>query len=669
MALNLENRAENGRNLTRVGIFLKKLLILYHFRCYNEDKTDNFERLGKDLTNTFLAINPNTLLIAVLVAAVVVLFIMLLVEKSKRKKAQTRASKLSAEARRTSDTDMPYDNGAIHTVKEDNPEEEPTIKVKPDNRKPLSNSVIPQRENSPRANSLYQKPAADEAPEKINNGKVYSDDKLLIDELDADETEFLILPQKSKKQKKASDKLMQSLVIEETYKPLFAPAAQSVKPEPVQQTNPAVEAEPKKAPEQKPAPTVNHEESKPAPTPTPTPIPTPYGNVADKLMGISAAFASLANRAAPKPATAKAPVEANKENKAQPEAEKAPRVLDTLSDKAKQYADRADMFEKAPYKLPEMNLTPNPAAFAPAVSVPAKLNINMNEQSAVRDGEVTLNIFMKSDNEEKSVPKESLYDVVDSVKPVFEASDVISSADLGERYTVEENKKAPLFSTDGKAEAAQSSGVEQLLIVEETPRSNIEDEGTPCVINGETVEVRYRSSFMSRLIQAPTEVQEIYGALKNEILSYSGLKVKNSWNYESFNRDGEQCVKLNVRGRSVMVYLALNPKDYLGTKYRFKDMSATPKFEKVPMLLSVRTERGIKYATELIAELMKKIGAARGQTQNVDYRMPYEDNAALALRGLVKLILPDGVSVDNDFEVVSVNVDEYINGSTRPADN
>ena len=227
------------------------------------------------------------------------------------------------------------------------------------------------------------------------------------------------------------------------------------------------------------------------------------------------------------------------------------------------------------------------------------------------------------------------------------------------------------------APTAESRGLREMLIVEEKPceslplqekiaaeqAQNASAEEESYLINGEVVQVRYRSSFASRLIQAPLEVQRFYSSLKNEILAYDGIKVKNSWNYESFNRDGEQCVKLNVRGRSVLVYLALNPLDYAETKYRFKDMSETPKFEKVPMLLSVRTERGLKYATELIADVMRKFGATRGELPSVDYSVPYEENSALALRGLVKLILPDGVTVDRNSEIVPVNVDDFINST------
>lgn len=672
------------------------------------------------MINTLLTIDLNKILIGILAGVVLVLFVMLVIERGKRKKAQARASKLSAEARRAPqyEPDDGYDNGAIHTIRESVADDaEPSLKLKTDNRTPISNPVGEAQVNHP---AVPKKPikAAPSAqmPEEINNGKVYSDDKLLIDELDADESDFLILPKGQKQEKKKTkknkkhlldDKVMQNLVIEESYEPLISEEKPSAKPQPKPDENkaaaPVIEKAPVKAEAVPTEPKKEQKENSPIPESTeprseaapqkPQPEEkaqqtSPYTPISDKLMGISAAFASIADRVKPKEQPTRAAAQPEK-NSAPPEKkEKAPIVLNSLSDKAKQYADRGDMFEKAPYKLPNINPQHNPAAFASSVTVPASLTVKMKEPvyengeqpvMAEREGEVSLNIFMKSEKDEKSGSKNSLYEVVDTVKPTFEAEDVITLTTDTERYTVEEAKREPISEAEKKTAVAGAddykahqgaTGFEELLIVEETPRAlSGDDDEASYLINGEVVQVRYRSSFMSRLIQAPTDVQDIYAALKNEILSYEGLKVKNSWNYESFNRDGEQCVKLNVRGRSVMVYLALDPVDYLGTKYRFKDMSSTPRFEKVPMLLSVRTERGVKYATELIAELMAKIGAARGETQKVDYRMPYEDNAALALRGLVKLILPDGVSVNNNSEIVSVDVDEFINGSSRSADN
>ena len=185
------------------------------------------------------------------------------------------------------------------------------------------------------------------------------------------------------------------------------------------------------------------------------------------------------------------------------------------------------------------------------------------------------------------------------------------------------------------------------------------------VIDGQVVMVRYRSSFMSRLIQADKEIQDYYTVLKNTLLSYKGVKERISWNYESFNKGRFQCAKLNIKGRTLTLYLALDPKNYNAGKYHFTDLSDNPKFDKVPMLLKIRSDRALRYAVELIEDLMRTQGIEAGAPQNVDYHMPYETNEKLAERDLVKIILPDGVNVGENDSFVSVDVSDVIGGSAE----
>ena len=85
-----------------------------------------------------------------------------------------------------------------------------------------------------------------------------------------------------------------------------------------------------------------------------------------------------------------------------------------------------------------------------------------------------------------------------------------------------------------------------------------------------------------------------------------------------------------------------------------------PKLDKVPLMMKVRSERALKYAIELIDELMRSQGIAQGKVQNVDYHMPYEPNCELAKRGLVKLILPKGVKMEDVSVFVESDVSEVI---------
>ena len=225
---------------------------------------------------------------------------------------------------------------------------------------------------------------------------------------------------------------------------------------------------------------------------------------------------------------------------------------------------------------------------------------------------------------------------------------------IAETNKAEENKKndAPVVAEQPKA-AAQA-------VTSDTAEDSI-------LVDGEVIYVHYRSSFTSRLIQSSENIQNYYTAIKNKILSYAGIKAKTSWNYEIFTKGRIQCVKLNIKGKALMLNLALDPKEYSVSKYHFTDLSDNPKFDKLPMLLKIKSDRGLKYALELIDETMKVLGIDAGEPVCVDYRMPYETNASLAKRGLVKVILPAGAKYDASVEIREANVSEIIGGENSDA--
>lgn len=196
-------------------------------------------------------------------------------------------------------------------------------------------------------------------------------------------------------------------------------------------------------------------------------------------------------------------------------------------------------------------------------------------------------------------------------------------------------------------------------------------EGDGVVIGGETVYVRYRSSFESRLIQAETEIQDYYTVIKNTLLSYKGVKARTSWNYEAYNKTRVQCAKLNIKGKSLIININLDPAEYNINKYHFIDMSDNPKFEQLPMQMKIKSDRALKYTVELIEEMMAKLEIPKIEpAANVDYHMPYETTEELAKRGLVKVILPPGMTLDENSNIVKVNVGALIDDANagKPED-
>ena len=167
------------------------------------------------------------------------------------------------------------------------------------------------------------------------------------------------------------------------------------------------------------------------------------------------------------------------------------------------------------------------------------------------------------------------------------------------------------------------------------------------------VAVRYRRSFMSRYIQAEPYIQDYYTEIKNLLLSYKGVKAKTAWAKENFKRGRTHIAKIDVKGKALCLYLAIDPKTLEGTKYNVSEVKG-----ECPTLLKVKSERKKKYAIELISMLMGELGLTKISREYEDYRLAYEDNDALIERGLIKVILPKGEIIDENTVMVKADLSE-----------
>ena len=157
--------------------------------------------------------------------------------------------------------------------------------------------------------------------------------------------------------------------------------------------------------------------------------------------------------------------------------------------------------------------------------------------------------------------------------------------------------------------------------------------------DGWFVNVRYDRSFTARLIQSDERVKGYYSQLKNALLSYKKVTARTSWQHEAFRRGRVTVAKLVLRGKTLRLYLSLDPVRYEGGKYLVEDASEHAKFEKTPLLYRIKNDRRCRYAKELIADAMAQAEAAAGEEQNVDYAsIAYEPTEQLIDRGLVRII-------------------------------
>ena len=179
----------------------------------------------------------------------------------------------------------------------------------------------------------------------------------------------------------------------------------------------------------------------------------------------------------------------------------------------------------------------------------------------------------------------------------------------------------------------------------------IDEEGNP-------LRIQCRRSFTANIIQAdPETVKSYYSELKNYALSFKGVKARMSWRYETFKKGRDQLVRMKIRGKSICLYCALDPEQFDKNKY-FQETVEAGMFEDVPMLVKIKSPRGLKRAFELIDAVMEKFGIKPDpKAEKVDYvaAHPYEKTKALVDRGLVKIL-------DNDYII-----DDHEQNAEQPA--
>ena len=174
--------------------------------------------------------------------------------------------------------------------------------------------------------------------------------------------------------------------------------------------------------------------------------------------------------------------------------------------------------------------------------------------------------------------------------------------------------------------------------------------------SGNIFEIRYIKSFTAKLSQGSDELKDYYSELKNYALSYKKANSRVSWHYDSINVGRNQILKFAIRGKTLCLYYALDADQYIDTKYKVEKVESK-KYEDVPCLYRIKNDRRRDYAKDLIDTVMANVGSSKGEEQNEDYRIPFEETKVLLGKGLIKEVK---TKVNKPEEVVleSVSVTE-----------
>ena len=177
---------------------------------------------------------------------------------------------------------------------------------------------------------------------------------------------------------------------------------------------------------------------------------------------------------------------------------------------------------------------------------------------------------------------------------------------------------------------------------------------------------KYKKSFVAKLSLSSDDTLAYYSDLKNELLSYKKIKERTSWKYETFRRGRKLIAKLAVRGKTLRLYVALDPSNF----EKAIDVSHVKSHASVPCLLKIKNPRRLGYAKALISLAMQEAKVARKEIEYVDYTetFVYRDLESLIAAGLIKVLEHNEIEEVSAYEVNSLMSDEEAEALVEASD-
>lgn len=177
-------------------------------------------------------------------------------------------------------------------------------------------------------------------------------------------------------------------------------------------------------------------------------------------------------------------------------------------------------------------------------------------------------------------------------------------------------------------------GQDVIVLPDDFDESNLVDAETGLVI-------RLKKSFTAKLKQSDEDVKVYYSLIKNELTSYKKINSNVSWHGDRFNFGRDTVAKMNICGKTLCLYLALDPEDpeFKTTVYHQKNVGGQKAYESTPFMVKVKSDAAAKKAVRLAVALADKLAAEKEENfVEVDYvdEYAYETTKKLYEDGFIK---------------------------------
>ncbi len=284
--------------------------------------------------------------------------------------------------------------------------------------------------------------------------------------------------------------------------------------------------------------------------------------------------------------------------------------VDVESDDAE--SEAPEMHYEAPAKLESVEVTEE----QPAMEVIELDTVETVGEEAAEDVHIVVEDAIVVETDEK----------VEESVPVAAESPI--AVELGEPDPVVETaEEAPAELKEGEFRDAETGCI-----------YTFNDKGIP--VPPEGMVIRYKWSFLGRLIYADDVIKYRYMMLRRLLLSYKKVRSSVSWNFDSYFLGRKPIAKIRVRGKNITVYFNIDPSELAGTKYAGTDVSKVARYKAVPFAYRITGERKLNYALELIKRVMEDTPCAEPEyikPGQAKYAIPYKELGELLSEGYLKI--------------------------------
>lgn len=137
-----------------------------------------------------------------------------------------------------------------------------------------------------------------------------------------------------------------------------------------------------------------------------------------------------------------------------------------------------------------------------------------------------------------------------------------------------------------------------------------------------------------KLKMAMDRVKKYYSNLRNYMSKFDKVTFRSNNSGDVYLLKNKTILKVTVFSRALKVYLGLNPKD-VDPKYNTKNVKDKKKYEHIPVMIRVSSDRSYKYLIELVDQLADRMKlSTKGKLKEKDYTNDLETNTQELLQML-----------------------------------